>query len=406
MKSSFNFAPSRKKEEKTTKHFNILIVDDDKSVHIVTKLSLKDFTYEGWTLNFTSAFSAEEAKSILRSDIEFAVVLLDVVMESETSGLEVADFIRNDINNHLLRITLRTGQPGQAPEQEVIVNYDIDNYRNKTELSSDKLFSVMYTSIRNFKKLQELERKNIVLEEEKNRSEHYAKELTKSLEFKTQFFRNISHELKTPLNSIITLAELLVNSKKENLTPSGKEKVGIIFKAGKTLLQLIEDILTLSRLEAKKHVLNKENFSTNIIIEAVYELFYEIANKKNIDLICKEDISVTINNDKEKFIQVLNNLVSNAIKFTSSGKVTIHVYKDRDNIIIDVIDTGIGIERKSQQNIFEAFTQADATIKRKFEGSGVGLAICKEYVSLMGGNISLKSVLNEGSTFSVSFPLS
>ena len=406
MKSSFNFAPSRKKEEKTTKHFNILIVDDDKSVHIVTKLSLKDFTYEGWTLNFTSAFSAEEAKSILRSDIEFAVVLLDVVMESETSGLEVADFIRNDINNHLLRITLRTGQPGQAPEQEVIVNYDIDNYRNKTELSSDKLFSVMYTSIRNFKKLQELERKNIVLEEEKNRSEHYAKELTKSLEFKTQFFRNISHELKTPLNSIITLAELLVNSKKENLTPSGKEKVGIIFKAGKTLLQLIEDILTLSRLEAKKHVLNNENFSTNIIIEAVYELFYEIANKKNIDLICKEDISVTINNDKEKFIQVLNNLVSNAIKFTSSGKVTIHVYKDRDNIIIDVIDTGIGIERKSQQNIFEAFTQADATIKRKFEGSGVGLAICKEYVSLMGGNISLKSVLNEGSTFSVSFPLS
>jgi len=404
-KNSFNFAPARAKKDSAKSSYNVLIVDDDQSVHIVTKLSLRDFIYEDANLKFTSAFSAKEAKEILKGETEFAVVLLDVVMESETSGLEVADYIRNKLNNHLIRITLRTGQPGQAPEQEIIVNYDIDNYRNKTELSTDKLFSVMYTSIRSFKKLKELELKNKILEEEKYKSDHYAKELAQSLEFKTQFFRNISHELKTPLNSIITLTEILTKTKKENITPSGQEKLNIILKSGKILLKLIEDILTLTRLEANKHVLNNESFFTSSIAEATYELFHEVANKKNIKLILKEDIALEIYNDKEKLIQVINNLVSNAIKFTHSGSVNIHFCKHNEQLKIDIIDTGIGIEKKSQQSIFEAFTQADATIKRKFEGSGVGLAICKEYVALMGGKITLKSRLGDGSTFSVSIPI-
>jgi len=404
-KKNFNFAPAHAKKKSAKKSYNVLIVDDDQSVHIVTKLSLKDFIYEDANLEFTSAFSAKEAKKILKGDTEFAVILLDVVMESETSGLEVADYIRNKLNNHLIRITLRTGQPGQAPEQEVIVNYDIDNYRNKTELSTDKLFSVMYTSIRSYKKLKELELKNKILEEEKYKSEHYAKELAQSLEFKTQFFRNISHELKTPLNSIITLTEILTKTKKENITPSGQEKLNIILKSGKTLLKLIEDILTLTRIEANKHVINNEEFFTGSIAEATYELFYEVATKKNIELILKEDVSLTINNDKEKLIQVINNLVSNAIKFTHDGSVTIHFYEHNQQLVIEVTDTGIGIEKKSQQSVFEAFTQADATIKRKFEGSGVGLAICKEYVALMGGTITLKSNLGNGSTFSVFIPV-
>jgi len=397
--SNFNFAPPHSKKATNRDSYKVLIVDDDESVHVVTKLSLRDFIFEDSSLEFTSAYSAKEAKKILKNDTEFAVVLLDVVMENETSGLEVADFIRNKINNHLIRITLRTGQPGQAPEQEVIVNYDIDNYRNKTELSTDKLFSVMYTSIRSYKKLKELELQNRILEKEKNKSEHYAKELAQSLEFKTQFFRNISHELKTPLNSIITLAELLEKTKKENITPSGKEKLSIILKSGRALLKLIEDILTLTRIEANRHVLSIEEFSTGSIAEATFELFYEVASKKNIDLILEEDVTLTLHSDKEKLTQVINNLVSNAIKFTHNGSVTLHFKEHNEQLRIDVIDTGIGIEKESQQSIFEAFTQADATIKRKFEGSGVGLAICKEYVALMGGKITLKSKIDNGSTF-------
>jgi len=413
------FAPPRAKKESLEQKYKVLIVDDDKSVHIVTKLSLKEFIFEGYTLEFASAFSEKEAKEILSQSDDFVIILLDVIMEKDDSGFRVANFIRNELNNKMMRIILRTGQHGNAPESEIITRYDINDYRSKTELSAERLFSLMYTSIRNYKLLEELNSANVKLQEQsrilevkneklvlqKQESEHYAKELAQSLEFKTQFFRNISHELKTPLNSIMTLSELLLNTKKENITSSGKEKIEIIFKAGKTLLQLIEDVLTLSKIEANKHVLKKEKFSISTIVEATYELFDEVARKKNIELILNEENTTVINNDKEKLTQVLNNLVSNAVKFTHKGSVIINIKEENNQLRIDVIDTGIGVEKDSQRAIFEAFTQADATIRRKFEGSGVGLAICKEYMSLMGGKIKLKSSLGVGSTFSIYLPI-
>ncbi len=140
------------------KGWKILIADDDREVHTVTRLVLRDFQFDGRGLQFFSAFSAAETCEIMRNHPDMAMLLLDMVMETETSGIDVARFVRETLENHLVRIILRTGQPGQAPENQLISRYDINDYKEKTELTARKLFTVVTASIRSFRDLQTVER--------------------------------------------------------------------------------------------------------------------------------------------------------------------------------------------------------------------------------------------------------
>jgi DNA-binding MarR family transcriptional regulator/CheY-like chemotaxis protein len=137
----------------TETSWKILIVDDEVEVHSVTRLALRDFTFAGKSLQFISAYSAQEATQLIQAHPDIAIVLLDVVMENESAGLYLVKFIREDLNNHLVRIILRTGQPGQAPENVVAVNYGIDDYKTKTELTAQKLFITVVTALRAFSTL-------------------------------------------------------------------------------------------------------------------------------------------------------------------------------------------------------------------------------------------------------------
>lgn len=137
--------------------WKLLIVDDEVEVHQVTELALADFRFAGRALQFLHAYSADQARGILGSTPDIAVVLLDVVMESEHAGLEVVEYIRNTLGNRFLRLVLRTGQPGQAPELEMITNYDINDYKYKTELTRERLFSTVYTSLSVYRDLMALE---------------------------------------------------------------------------------------------------------------------------------------------------------------------------------------------------------------------------------------------------------
>lgn len=134
----------------------MLIVDDEPGIHDVTKLALKRFTYEGANLEILSAFSGEEALNILKSRDDIAVILLDVVMETDHAGLDCARQIRDDLHNDSVRIVLRTGQPGQAPEEEVILAYDINDYRAKTELTTTRLFTTVVSALRNYRDIRAL----------------------------------------------------------------------------------------------------------------------------------------------------------------------------------------------------------------------------------------------------------
>lgn len=136
--------------------WRVLIVDDEEQIHRITKFSLQDFTFEGKSIEFDSAFSGLEAKKILAQN-EYAVILLDVVMESDQAGLEVVNYIRKDLNNYRSRIILRTGQPGLAPERQVVSDYDIDDYRAKGDLSVEKLMTALGTSLRNYRERQKID---------------------------------------------------------------------------------------------------------------------------------------------------------------------------------------------------------------------------------------------------------
>ncbi|KRS20731.1 metal-dependent phosphohydrolase [Alishewanella sp. WH16-1] len=144
--------------------WKVLIVDDEPEVHAVTRLALNDFSFQQKRLEFISAYSGEEAQKILATQPDIAVVLLDVVMETDDAGLKVASYIRETLHNHFVRIILRTGQPGQAPERQVIVNYDINDYKSKTELTAQKLFTVMMSSLRSYRDIISLEQSRQGLE--------------------------------------------------------------------------------------------------------------------------------------------------------------------------------------------------------------------------------------------------
>lgn len=145
--------------------WKVLIVDDEPEIHSVTKLALGDFDFMNKNIEFLSAHSGEEAKHLLLEHSNIALVLLDVVMETEDAGLQVANFIRQESNNPFSRIILRTGQPGRAPERQVVLDYDINDYRSKTELTAQKLFTSVISSLRSYRDIIELEQSRRALEE-------------------------------------------------------------------------------------------------------------------------------------------------------------------------------------------------------------------------------------------------
>jgi response regulator RpfG family c-di-GMP phosphodiesterase len=164
MSDEILFAEDNDVEIELQGKWKVLIVDDEPEVHAVTKLALGDFVFQEKDLEFLSAFDGEQARQMFREHDDIAVVLLDVVMETDDAGLKVAEFIRNDMHNHFTRIILRTGQPGQAPERDVIINYDINDYKSKTELTAQKLFTVVISALRSYRDITAIEENRYGLE--------------------------------------------------------------------------------------------------------------------------------------------------------------------------------------------------------------------------------------------------
>ncbi|MDX9795598.1 MAG: DUF3369 domain-containing protein [Arcobacteraceae bacterium] len=164
MKSPMKFANKSKTEQAQKEVWKVLIVDDEQSVHMITNTVLNGITFDNKKLEFISAYSGTQAREIMEAQSDIALILLDVVMENDNAGLEFVDYVRNELNNKFVRIVLRTGQPGYAPEKEVIDQYDINDYKEKTELTAQKLYTTVITSLRNYKDLKELESQKIAIE--------------------------------------------------------------------------------------------------------------------------------------------------------------------------------------------------------------------------------------------------
>jgi signal transduction histidine kinase/CheY-like chemotaxis protein len=258
----------------------------------------------------------------------------------------------------------------------------------------------------------ELKEKNQAIDNTRQSLAIKAAELESASKYKSEFLANMSHELRTPLNSVLILAKLLAENKERNLTEKQVSHAKIIHKSGTDLLDLINDILDLSKIEAGKVDLHVEEVVVKNIANDLTQLFNAVADEKSIEYTVEIDTTVpaSIKTDRQKVEQILKNLLSNAFKFThEKGKVAVDFFTitedDTDYIAISVFDSGIGIPEQKQKVIFEAFQQADGSTNRKFGGTGLGLSITKELVRMLKGKLKLVSETDKGSTFTIYFPL-
>jgi signal transduction histidine kinase/CheY-like chemotaxis protein len=268
---------------------------------------------------------------------------------------------------------------------------------------------------------KQVEAKNFEIEMARRSVEEKVEQLALTSKYKSEFLANMSHELRTPLNSLLILSKLLADNAQGNLDEKQTEFARTIHAAGADLLNLINDILDLSKVESGTVTIEIGDVSLASLRQHLERTFRQLASEKALrfEVHCDEDVPATIRTDKTRLQQIALNLLSNAFKFTSEGGVTLSmgvaqsgwsadhpVLSEAEQVIrIEVTDTGIGIPEDKQRQIFEAFQQADGTTSRKYGGTGLGLSISREIASLLGGEIRVRSTVGEGSVFTLYSPV-
>jgi signal transduction histidine kinase/ActR/RegA family two-component response regulator len=235
----------------------------------------------------------------------------------------------------------------------------------------------------------------------------YAQELEASNRYKSEFLANVSHELRTPLNSILLLSKMLADCGEGNLSGEGCRQARIIHAAGSDLKALIDNILDLSRIEARQMTLVPETIYLRRLLDDILELLKPQFDEKHLQLTLEvgADVPETIVSDSEKLRQILVNFLSNAVKFTREGGIVVSLQRSSNYpVAISVTDTGIGIPADKRELVFEAFKQADGSTSRRFGGTGLGLTISRELATLIGGRIEVESETGKGSTFTLLLP--
>nr|WP_315595694.1 response regulator [uncultured Cupriavidus sp.] len=346
-----------------------------------------------------------------RRDTADAVELLERIGESVGMTLRAAAY-RTRLET-LLGETQRQSEELQVQQEELRVS---------NEELEERGHALMDSQARLEAQQAELEQTNVQLEEHAQRLEAQKREmlvfqtdlaaksrdLERSNQYKSEFLANMSHELRTPLNSALILAKLLQENKEGTLTGEQVRYAATIHDANTDLLNLINDILDLSKIEAGHLVIEAEPVELRKLAGTLEQMFGPIGAQKGLTFRAEfmPGLPDAIVSDGQRLQQVLKNLLSNAFKFTAEGSVTLSMAtQGEDALRFEVRDTGIGIPKDKQQVIFEAFQQADGTTSRRFGGTGLGLSISRELARLLGGAITVASEPGQGSVFALTVPL-
>ncbi|MCB0061405.1 MAG: HAMP domain-containing histidine kinase [Caldilineaceae bacterium] len=409
-------APNQQANPRMLPPWKILIVDDEAEVHQVTELALQRVTYDGRELVFLSAYSAKEACAIMREHTDVAVVLLDVVMETNQAGFIFVKYLRETLQNRCTRIILRTGQPGEAPEETIIRDYDINDYKTKTELTRQKLCTSIMISLRTYEQLLAFEANQRELEllyqhiRERNRELQRAKDIAEAASLaKDEFLSLMNHELRTPLNVILMRSEILDNGIYGPLSAKQKKSLDLIRSSSHHLLSIIDDILDLAGIENGNLTVTKRRVAAADICCRSIQDVQELAEQKGIDVhYVPETHPIYIEVDERRILQVLDKLLRNAIKFSEKGTtIGIEITRNEADMVayITIWDEGIGIAPTDLSRLFQPFVQLEHSLTRRYEGVGLGLSIASKLIHLMNGNISVASTPGMGSRFTIVLPL-
>jgi signal transduction histidine kinase/CheY-like chemotaxis protein/HAMP domain-containing protein len=342
----------------------------------------------------------------LASFTRFSPVQVSLLEEvTETLGVSVNAIVANSRTDILLQESQRLTGELQARSAELQARSE-ELQASNADLESQA--AVLAAQKR------DIEAKNAEIEHARQEIEERARQLALASQYKSQFLANMSHELRTPLNSLLILARLLAQNPGQNLTPKEVEYAHVIHSAGTDLLNLINDILDLSKVEAGRMDIRVIEFPLQSLIEDIQATFQPLTAERGLDFTVLTDPGVPANlvTDRQRLRQVLSNLVSNAVKFTERGGVTLRVTLADGRtdphggpmIAFVVTDTGIGIAPENLTSIFGAFQQGDGTLSRRYGGTGLGLSIAREVAALLGGEISAESEVGWGSTFTLHLP--
>ncbi|WP_217142461.1 HAMP domain-containing protein [Streptomyces sp. AC627_RSS907] len=368
---------------------------------VPTALVLVPIVVEGQVLGVIELASVAPFTQINRDFLELLM---------ETIGVNVNTIVANARTDELLAESQRLTAELQARSAELQVQQE-ELQRSNAEL--EEKASLLAAQNR------DIEAKNLQIEQARQELETRAQQLSLASKYKSEFLANMSHELRTPLNSLLILAQLLAQNPSRNLTPKQVEYAGIIHSAGSDLLQLINDILDLSKVEAGKMDVSPERVTLRQLIEYVEATFRPMTTQKGLEFTVSTAAGAPADllTDDSRLRQVLRNLLSNAVKFTERGGVELTVEPAPDDevpagvvrggavVAFRVKDTGIGIPEQNLESVFGAFQQADGTTSRKYGGTGLGLSITREIAQLLGGAVTVDSVPGRGSTFTLFLPV-
>jgi signal transduction histidine kinase len=396
----------------TNNFLDILIVDDDEVDRMLVRRALKN---AGIQTKIREVETSEYAIAALKAQ-PFDCVFLDYRLP-DADGLQLVRAIRSE--KFTLPLIVLTGQ-GDEQIAVDLMKAGASDYLAKSKISAGRIEQMLRNALRVHQaeqqaisanqRLQEsynlLVEQHKALEQQRQQIHEQNLQLVHASALKSRFLATISHELRTPLNAILGFSQMLLRPSKGVLSPKQAEMIQRIFTNGKNLLQMLNEVLDFTQIEANSLHLQPELLNLKDLISATVEEVRSLAVLKELNLSIEFNLQNTvIFNDAVRLRQALINLLSNAIKFTDTGKVWIEVVEISPNrVSIAVCDTGMGIAPEHMEYIFEAFRQLDQSNTRKHSGTGLGLAITRTLVGMMGGTLTVKSELGKGSCFRIELP--
>lgn len=370
----------------TDEPWRVLVVDDEPDVHAVTRLALADQRFDGRPVALLSAHSAAEARQRLAEQDDIALILLDVVMESDHAGLGLVEHVRDALGNRHVRIVLRTGQPGVAPPREIVQRYQIDDYRSKTELTSERLYVSVAAALRSYGLLRAQAARE--------------RELLLSNQELERFAYVASHDLQTPLRAIVGFTQLLQRRHAAALPPEGVVLLDEVVDGGKRLSELIRRLLEFSDLSQRERVFKP--LSLQALMARACERLREPCLDREAQIVTGSLPAVT--GDAVMLEQALVGLLDNALKFQPGPRPWIGVSAATvDGFVeLSVEDRGIGIDPAQLGKVLDGFHRLHTP--EEYPGTGLGLALCRKVARLHGGSLEAGSTPGQGSRFRLRLP--
>ncbi|MGB6296464.1 MAG: ATP-binding protein [Rivularia sp. (in: cyanobacteria)] len=429
--------------------WKIIIVDDEPTVHQVTKLALKNFVFDGKPITFFSAYSSQDAKELIAAHADTALILLDVVMDTSDAGLQLVKYIREELNNKLVRIILRTGQPGEAPEESVIIDYDINDYKHKVELTRQKLITTTIAALRSYRDFTIIEEQSIKLTQLLETLQTTQLQLVQSEKMSAlgNLVAGIAHEINNPIGFVAGNLKMakeyvsdlfglieLYQKYYPNPEPEIDEEIEEIdleylrddlpklFNSLKIGSDRIRKISTSLRTFSRGDTENKTLFNIHEGIDStILILRHRLKASEShpeINIIKNYADLPLINCYSGQLNQVFMNLLANAIdalEESNQGKsfeeiednlnqieITTSLTADKKSVVIKIADNGLGISEELQQRIFDNLF----TTKAVGKGTGLGLSIARQIiVEKHEGSLNFNSEIGKGTEFIIAIPV-